>query len=209
LLTHRHIHAPEILDVGASDEEKEKHRITRMVESEEEEEEDELSDEEIERRRQMLREKVLNHRDDEVWFAVMTNSVAFVITVIPTSALLFRRWRYWTKRTKVTRLRRVHLSHQNMRSTAVSETRLIKVTGIKRDLSNRKTLAQFLVLSDSEEEAGPRLKPVFVRKKDRVTVMEKEREALRQKQAEIEAKKMAEERRKYTLKVPRHQTRTQ
>lgn len=67
-----------------------------------------------------------------------------------------------------------------------------------------------MLLSDSEEEAGPRLKPVFVRKKDRVTVMEKEREVLRQKQAEIEAKKMAEERRKYTLKVPRffrHHTR--
>jgi hypothetical protein len=62
---------------------------------------------------------------------------------------------------------------------------------------------QFLVLlSDSEEEAGPRLKPVFVRK-DRVTVMEKERKALCQKQAEIEAKKMAEEHHKYTLKVPR------
>lgn len=56
---------------------------------------------------------------------------------------------------------------------------------------------------DSEEETGPRLKPVFVRKKDRVTVIEKERESLRQKQAEIEAKKVAEERRKYTLKVPK------
>ncbi|XP_063241761.1 microfibrillar-associated protein 1 [Bacillus rossius redtenbacheri] len=55
--------------------------------------------------------------------------------------------------------------------------------------------------SDSEEETGPRLKPVFVRKKDRVTVMEREREAIKQKQAELEAKKMAEERRKYTLKM--------
>nr|CAD7406032.1 unnamed protein product [Timema cristinae] len=55
--------------------------------------------------------------------------------------------------------------------------------------------------SDSEEETGPRLKPVFVRKKDRVTVMEREREAVKQKQAELEAKKMAEERRKYTIKM--------
>ncbi|XP_067000713.2 microfibrillar-associated protein 1 [Anabrus simplex] len=55
--------------------------------------------------------------------------------------------------------------------------------------------------SDSEEETGPRLKPVFVRKKDRVTVLEKEREALKQKQMELEAKKMAEERRKHTLKM--------
>lgn len=54
---------------------------------------------------------------------------------------------------------------------------------------------------DSEEETGPRLKPVFVRKKDRVTIIEKEREAIKQKQIEVEAKKMAEERRKYTLKV--------
>lgn len=35
--------------------------------------------------------------------------------------------------------------------------------------------------TDSEEETGPRLKPVFVRKKDRVTIMEKEKEAAKQK----------------------------
>lgn len=52
----------------ASDEEKEKHRIGKMAESEEEEEEDELSDEEIERRRQTLRQKVLNHKEEEVCF---------------------------------------------------------------------------------------------------------------------------------------------
>lgn len=56
-------------------------------------------------------------------------------------------------------------------------------------------------ISDSEEETGPRLKPVFVRKRDRVTVIEREKEKEKQKQAEAEAKKMAEERRRYTLKV--------
>ncbi|KAK2721225.1 microfibrillar-associated protein 1-like [Artemia franciscana] len=55
--------------------------------------------------------------------------------------------------------------------------------------------------TDSEEEAGPRLKPVFVRKTDRVTVAEKEKEEMKQKQAEVEAKKLAEERRRYTLKM--------
>jgi microfibrillar-associated protein 1 len=67
-LIHRHIHAPQILEVGASDEEKEKHQVGKMAESEEEEEEDELSDEEIERRRQTLRQKVLNHKEEEVCF---------------------------------------------------------------------------------------------------------------------------------------------
>lgn len=144
---HRHIHAPEILDAGPSDEEKDKRRIARVDESEEEEEEDELSDEEIERRRKMLREKVLNRKEDE----------------------------------EVEVLDKEEEGHSPDESASES--------------------SEYEEYSDSEEEAGPRLKPVFVRKKDRVTVMEKEREALRQKQAEIEAKKMAEERRKYTLKM--------
>ncbi|XP_071570828.1 microfibrillar-associated protein 1 [Temnothorax nylanderi] len=55
--------------------------------------------------------------------------------------------------------------------------------------------------TDSEEETGPRLKPVYVRKKDRITVMEKEKEAMRQKQAETEAKKAAEERKRQTLRM--------
>ncbi|XP_015124126.1 microfibrillar-associated protein 1 [Diachasma alloeum] len=55
--------------------------------------------------------------------------------------------------------------------------------------------------TDSEEETGPRLKPVFVRKKDRITVMEKEKEAIKQKQAEAESKRMAEERKRQTLRM--------
>uniref|UniRef100_A0A8B9TEV7 Microfibril associated protein 1 n=1 Tax=Anas platyrhynchos TaxID=8839 RepID=A0A8B9TEV7_ANAPL len=55
--------------------------------------------------------------------------------------------------------------------------------------------------TDSEDEMEPRLKPVFIRKKDRITVQEREAEALKQKELEQEAKRMAEERRKYTLKI--------
>ncbi|XP_055911171.1 microfibrillar-associated protein 1 [Eupeodes corollae] len=55
--------------------------------------------------------------------------------------------------------------------------------------------------SESEEENEPRLKPLFVRKRDRATVIEKEREAIKQKQAEAEAKKAAKERRRYTLRL--------
>ncbi|XP_014275327.1 microfibrillar-associated protein 1 [Halyomorpha halys] len=55
--------------------------------------------------------------------------------------------------------------------------------------------------TDSEEEVGVRLKPVFVRKKERVTILEKEKEAQRKKEIEMDAKKMAEERRKQTLKM--------
>ncbi|XP_062405576.1 microfibrillar-associated protein 1 [Sardina pilchardus] len=55
--------------------------------------------------------------------------------------------------------------------------------------------------TDSEDEAEPRLKPVFIRKKDRVTVAEREAEELKQKELEVEAKKQAEERRRYTLKI--------
>ncbi|KAF3686215.1 Microfibrillar-associated protein 1 [Channa argus] len=55
--------------------------------------------------------------------------------------------------------------------------------------------------TDSEDEAEPRLKPVFIRKKDRVTVAEREAEEQKQKELEAEAKRQAEERRRYTLKI--------
>ncbi|XP_067655211.1 microfibrillar-associated protein 1-like [Haliotis asinina] len=55
--------------------------------------------------------------------------------------------------------------------------------------------------TDSEEETGPRLKPVFVRKRDRITIQEKEREEQKYRDHETDMKKMAEERRKQTLKM--------
>merc|ERR1719228_96080 len=55
--------------------------------------------------------------------------------------------------------------------------------------------------TDSEEEEGARLKPVFVRAKDRLTIQEREREELKAKQAERELAKIAEERRRQTLRM--------
>lgn len=61
--------------------------------------------------------------------------------------------------------------------------------------------------SDSEEEVGQRLKPVFVRKKDRVTVQEREQQQVKQQELEIETKRMAEERRWQSLKIVETETR--
>ncbi|CAH3167420.1 unnamed protein product, partial [Porites lobata] len=55
--------------------------------------------------------------------------------------------------------------------------------------------------TDSEEEANPRLKPVFVRKSDRVTVQEREKMELDQERKEVEKKKNAEERTKISRKL--------
>lgn len=52
-----------------------------------------------------------------------------------------------------------------------------------------------------EEDDEPRIKPQFVRKKDRTTIIEKEKDLIKQKQLEHEAKKLAKERRRYTLKM--------
>lgn len=52
-----------------------------------------------------------------------------------------------------------------------------------------------------EEDTGPRLKPVFVRQKDRITIQEKEREQQKLKDLEHEAKRLASERRQQTLKL--------
>jgi microfibrillar-associated protein 1 len=55
--------------------------------------------------------------------------------------------------------------------------------------------------NDSEEDDEPRIKPQFVRKRDRTTIIEKEKDLIKQKQFEVEAKKQAKERRRYTLKL--------
>ncbi|XP_036606865.1 microfibrillar-associated protein 1-like [Trichosurus vulpecula] len=72
--------------------------------------------------------------------------------------------------------------------------------------SESESESEYEEYTDSEDEMEPRLKPVFIRKKDRVTVREREAEALKQKELEQEAKRLAEERRKYTLKIVEEET---
>lgn len=67
--------------------------------------------------------------------------------------------------------------------------------------SDSEQSSEYEEYTDSEEETGPRLKPIFVRKRDRATILEKEKEALKEKQMEIEQQKQAEERRRQTLRL--------
>uniref|UniRef100_A0A1B0CKH1 Micro-fibrillar-associated protein 1 C-terminal domain-containing protein n=1 Tax=Lutzomyia longipalpis TaxID=7200 RepID=A0A1B0CKH1_LUTLO len=55
--------------------------------------------------------------------------------------------------------------------------------------------------SEDMEDNEPRLKPLFVRKRDRTTIIEKEKEQTQERQAEYEAKKNLKQRRRQTLKL--------
>ncbi|RUS80466.1 hypothetical protein EGW08_011782 [Elysia chlorotica] len=71
----------------------------------------------------------------------------------------------------------------------------------KEEEESAEESSEYEEYTDSEEETGPRLKPVFVRKKDRITVQEREREEAKAKELEIEAKRLAEERKRMTIKM--------
>ncbi|GFS24758.1 microfibrillar-associated protein 1 [Elysia marginata] len=71
----------------------------------------------------------------------------------------------------------------------------------KEEEESAEESSEYEEYTDSEEETGPRLKPVFVRKKDRITVQEREREDAKAKELEIEAKRLAEERKRMTIKM--------
>uniref|UniRef100_A0A914WZC2 Micro-fibrillar-associated protein 1 C-terminal domain-containing protein n=1 Tax=Plectus sambesii TaxID=2011161 RepID=A0A914WZC2_9BILA len=55
--------------------------------------------------------------------------------------------------------------------------------------------------SESEDDTAPRLKPVFVRKRDRITLQETEKEELRLKQLQLEQDKQLDERKRQSAKL--------
>uniref|UniRef100_A0A8C5LYP6 Microfibril associated protein 1 n=1 Tax=Leptobrachium leishanense TaxID=445787 RepID=A0A8C5LYP6_9ANUR len=102
--------------------------------------------------------------------------------------------------------RRRVLMRQRAEDRKNEEMEVLEVEDERKSGAESESESEYEEYTDSEDEMEPRLKPVFIRKKDRVTVQEKEAEAIKQKEAEVEAKRMAEERRKYTLKIVEEET---
>ncbi|XP_076471038.1 microfibrillar-associated protein 1-like [Babylonia areolata] len=87
------------------------------------------------------------------------------------------------------------------------EEEVMDVEEEKSEGETEEESSEYEECTDSEEETGPRLKPVFVRKKERVTIQEREREEQRQKDLEVDVKKLAEERRRQTLRMAEQEMR--
>ncbi|KAM4677371.1 microfibrillar-associated protein 1 [Discoglossus pictus] len=102
--------------------------------------------------------------------------------------------------------RRRCLMRQRAEERKNEEMEVMEVEDEGKSGEESESESEYEEYTDSEDEAEPRLKPVFIRKKDRVTVQEKEAEAIKLKELEVEAKRMAEERRKYTLKIVEEET---
>lgn len=71
----------------------------------------------------------------------------------------------------------------------------------KQSSSSESESSEYEDESESEQENEPRMKPIFVSKRDRATIAEKEKEAAKQRQVEYEAKKAAKDRRRQTLRI--------
>lgn len=91
--------------------------------------------------------------------------------------------------------------------TRAQEEELLDLEDDGRSEEEETEESEYEEYTESEEEdVGPRLKPVFVRKRDRITIQERERLAQKEKELEQEARRVAEERRKTTLKIVEEET---
>ncbi|XP_018573461.1 microfibrillar-associated protein 1 [Anoplophora glabripennis] len=142
----RHILEPEVLESSEDEETEEIHlseyKHTLEAAPDDDESEAELSDNEIEKKRDLLKQRMLNKQEEE-----------FMV------------------------------KEEEKLETDSEES------------------SEYEEYTDSEEETGPRLKPIFVRKRDRITIIEKEKEAQKQKKLEEETQRQAEERRRQTLRL--------
>lgn len=97
--------------------------------------------------------------------------------------------------------RRELLRQRAMQRKEEQEEEVMDVEDERSEGESEEESSEYEEYTDSEEETGPRLKPVFVRKKDRITIQEKEKEDQKLREQEIETERMTEERRRQTLKI--------
>ena len=72
---------------------------------------------------------------------------------------------------------------------------------VEEDKSESESSSEYEEYTDSEDDTGPRLKPVFVPKSDRVTIKEKEELAKEEEAIEREKKRQSDLRKKESHRV--------
>lgn len=98
--------------------------------------------------------------------------------------------------------RRQKLKERILSKQQKNEEELLQKEEEKKSDSSSEESSEYEEETDSEEDNEPRIKPQFIRKTDRLTIIEKEKDLIRQKQQmEQEAKRQAKERRRNTLKL--------
>ena len=72
---------------------------------------------------------------------------------------------------------------------------------VEEEKSESESSSEYEEYTDSEDETGPRLKPVFVPKTDRLSIKEKEKLAKQEQEIEQQKKKQAELRKRESHRV--------
>lgn len=98
--------------------------------------------------------------------------------------------------------RRRGLLRQKALQQKEEEQEVLEKEDEKSEEDSEEESSEYEEYTDSEEEeTGPRLKPVFVRRKDRVTIQEKEKQEQKARDDEVNIQKQAEDRRQQTLQM--------
>ncbi|XP_046438439.1 microfibrillar-associated protein 1-like [Daphnia pulex] len=165
----------------------------------------EVDDHRIERHRHIHEPEIIGTEEDEVTPHLESEEVSFSKNA--------RRWESSEEEDEAEDLDEDDIERRRMiaRQKAVikqqEEELLAREEEKESEEDEDDEASEYEEYTDSEEETGPRLKPIFVSKKERITIAEKEKELQKQKLMELEAKKLAEERRRYTLKVVEEEVR--
>nr|CAG4640164.1 EOG090X08WT [Daphnia pulex] len=165
----------------------------------------EVDDHRVERHRHIHEPEIIGTEEDEVTPHLESEDVSFSKNA--------RRWESSEEEDEAEDLDEDDIERRRMiaRQKAVikqqEEELLAREEEKESEEDEDDEASEYEEYTDSEEETGPRLKPIFVSKKERITIAEKEKELQKQKLMELEAKKLAEERRRYTLKVVEEEVR--